>query len=754
MHSALTHQHSMRLFYLVKVLFLFVPALIFAQNSATVFRPDSVKRQVEAIEIQSTLKIDGKLEGEWQQAKPINNFFQVEPYQGQPIGFDTEVRVLYNRNYLYISAYNQDNSGKNALRVPDFRRDFSPRTHDLFGITLDGFNDKRNAMSLVANPYATQRDLLSFDDVLYDEDWDGLWRVRTSRTDSGWVAEFAIPWQTLRYPKTDSTFQSWGINFFRNRRYSNELSSWNPFPRAFSAMRMDYAGILTGIKPPPPSPNIRVQPYLLISNHHTNGSEIGDKKSTDAKLGGEVKWAINPNTILDLTFNTDFAQADVDRQVNNITRFGIFFPERRQFFLENASLFGIGLAPNDDLSGGSMRIQPFFSRQIGLDDKGNPIPIDAGARMVYRSIKRNAGGLVMRQRETTNSPLTHYAVGRYMENIGQQNRIGGLFTLKQTETLHDTLPGTSQWVGATDGFFRLSEAASLSYMVMGSVSGRPNDQGFAGYAQYFRRTNRLISWWTQSIVTQNFNPAVGFVSRNNVIATTPGFFFLERGPWMPKWLRGFEPGLMIEMYNRATTGELIEFQFNSNPIWLNFQNGAYFGILINPTYQKLGDTDDRPLGITIPNGSYRYVRSSAYLSSDPSRKFMVQVNGETGGYYGGILHTASSVVRYSPIPHIAFTFRYQANLFRNVGSEKFSENVHLYTLDGRLALNPRLQLIGFYQKNTLGNRDTWNARLSWEFKPLSFLFLVYNNRAYAGENPLNRQYNQTVIGKLTYLRQF
>ncbi|MDJ1504134.1 carbohydrate binding family 9 domain-containing protein [Xanthocytophaga agilis] len=745
----------MRFLYFINILLLFIPFISYSQNSAAIFAPDSIKRTIEATEIPSNLRIDGKLEEEWKLAKPATQFFQVEPYQGKTLNFDTEIRVLYNKQFLYISAFNKDSLGKKSLRVPDFRRDFSSRSHDHFGFSIDGFNDKRNAMVMVTNPYSTQRDLLTFDDVLFDLDWDGLWRVRTHRTDSGWVAEFAIPWQTLRYPRTDSTNQSWGINFFRNRRYSNEYSSWNPFPRAFSPSRMDYAGTLIGIKPPPPSPNIRIQPYLLVSTKNSNGSEIGDHTSTEVKPGGEIKWAINPNTVLDMTFNTDFAQADVDRQVNNITRFGIFFPERRQFFLENASLFGVGLAPNDDLSGGSMRIQPFFSRRIGLDDSGNPIPIDAGARMVYRSLKRNAGGIVMRQRGTDGSPLTHYAVGRYVENIGKQNRLGGLFTMKQVESLHDTIKGYTHWVGAADGFFRINESASFNFMVMGSASGRPNDQGFAAYAQYFRRTNRLISWWTQSIVTQNFNPEVGFVSRNDVIATTPGFFFLDRGAWMPKWLRGFEPGLMIEMYHRATTGELIEFQFNSNPIWLNLQNGGFFGILINPTFQRLGDMDERPLDITIKNGVYKYVRSSFYSSSDPSRKFTVQLNGETGGYYGGKLHFLEFFSRYSPLPHLAFTFRYQANFFRNVGSENFSDDVQLYTIDGRVALNPRLQLIGFYQKNTLGNRDTWNVRLSWEFKPLSFLFLVYNNRAYTGtKNPVERQYEQNVIGKITFLKQF
>ncbi len=746
----------MRYLVYILVLFLGMVRVVCGQNSATVFRPDSVKRVAEATEIERNLKVDGRLdEQEWAQARLMNQFFQVEPYQGQPLKFDTQVRILYNRQYLYVAAFNKDSLGRKALRVPDFRRDFSPRSHDIFGISIDGFNDKRNAMTLVCNPYATQRDLLSFDDVLYDEDWDGLWRVRTQRTDSGWTAEIAIPWQTLRYPKTTTAEQNWGINFFRTRRYSNEFSSWNPFPRAFSPLRMDYAGLLTGIKPPPPSPNIRVQPYLLTSNRQTSGTDLGEVQQTTVKLGGEIKWAMNPNTVLDLTFNTDFAQADVDRQVNNVTRFGIFFPERRPFFLENASLFGAGVSANDDGSGGAMRIQPFFSRRIGLDESGNPIPIDAGTRMVYRSLKRNAGGMVMRQRGTATSPLTYYAVGRYVENVGKQNRLGGLFTLKRSDTFQDTIPGYTHWLGATDGFFRLSESSSVNYMAMASSSGRPGDQGVAGYAQYMHRSNRWVAWWTQSVVSKNFNPEVGFVSRNDVIATTPGFFWLERGSWMPKWMRGFEPGLLVEIYHRATTGERIEMQFNANPIWLNFQNGGFFGIFFNPTYQRLGTDDERPLDIGIPNGEYRYMRSTVWFSTDPSKKFSLFTTGETGGYYDGVLHTLEASARYSPIPHLSFNFRYQTNLFRNVGTEKFNENIHLYTIDTRLALNPRLQLIGFYQKNTLGGRDTWNTRLSWEFKPLSFLFLVYNNRTYLGsQNPTERQHEQTLIGKLTYLKQF
>ncbi|WP_128543794.1 carbohydrate binding family 9 domain-containing protein [Larkinella soli] len=727
-------------------------------QDATVFSPDSVKRTLAAGGISTLLRIDGRLnEPEWQTVRPAGSFVMVEPFQGNPVNHDTEVRVLYNRQYLYVGAFMRDSLGRKGLRVTDFRRDFNIRSHDLFGLAIDGFNDQRNAMVLMTNPYGTQRDLLSFDDVLYDNDWDGLWRVRTTRTDSGWVAEMAIPWQTLRYPRSADSTRNWGINFFRNRRLTNEISGWSRYPRSFSPLRMDYAGRITGLQPPPPSPNIRIQPYLLTSFGRRKGTDLGNGTDQSLKLGGEAKWAINPNTVLDLTFNTDFAQADADRQVNNVTRFSVFFPERRQFFLENASLFGAGLQPSDDLSGGSMRIQPFFSRRIGLDEAGNPLPIDAGARLVYRSLKRNFGGLLMRQRETDQSPATNFAVGRYSQNFGKQNRIGGLVTLRQEADLRvgaDSLrPGRTSWVSAVDGFFRLNASHSLNTMLIQSAStdGRRGN-GFAGYVQYYYTSNQWKLWWTQSVVTRHFNPTVGFVSRNDVIATTPGLFWYNRGRWIPfkKLIRAFEPGVSVEMYHQASTGRLIESVVSLNPIWFNFQGGGYFGFLINPTYQYLTEPFE-PLGVTILPDQYRYTRYQFYLGTNQAGKVSASANAEMGRYYNGRLSTADLSLRYSPIPHISLIGRYVTNRFRKVGEERTSANVDLYSVEGRLALNPRLQLIGFYQHNTADTRDNYNIRLAWEYRPLSFLYLVFNQRAYT---TLSRQQEQNVIAKLSYLKQF
>ncbi len=312
--------------YRITFIVLLLCAGVVSAQDASVFKPDSVKKTISATPVYSMLRVDGHLdETAWQQAQPSLPFVQIEPLQGMPANFATHVRVLYNKHFLYFGIFCHDSLGRSALRATDFRRDFSLRQHDYVGLSFDGFNDNRNAMALVTNAWGVQRDLLSFDDLYYDTDWDGLWRVRTDRTDSGWTAEIAIPWETLRYRRSADSLQQWGFNVVRNRRLTNETSAFSAYPRSFTSLRMQYAGILTNLKPPPPKPNIRIQPYILESyDKYKNFDPSVDPEKANTKLGGDIKWAISTNDILDLTFNTDFAQADADRQVNNITRFSVF----------------------------------------------------------------------------------------------------------------------------------------------------------------------------------------------------------------------------------------------------------------------------------------------------------------------------------------------------------------------------------------------------------------------------------------------
>jgi hypothetical protein len=229
----------------------------------------------------------------WKRAYRISDFVQVEPYQGERATQQTYLSVLYNDKFLFFGIVCGDTLGKKAVRAVDFKRDFDFRQHDLINLSLDGFRDARNAMVFATNPYGVQRDLLAFDDTYYDVDWDGLWKVRTSRTDTGWIAEIAIPWQTLRYSASGDSVQEWGFNMYRNRRLTNEISAFSPFPRAFSATRMDYAGKITMLNPPPPKPNIRVQPYVLFSRdvYHVPG-QTEALEENNFKPGGDIKWAI------------------------------------------------------------------------------------------------------------------------------------------------------------------------------------------------------------------------------------------------------------------------------------------------------------------------------------------------------------------------------------------------------------------------------------------------------------------------------
>ena len=730
------------------LLLLIISIRSFSQG-AEIFKPDSIKKELNAVEITTTLHVDGILnEPEWQVAQASPQFTQIEPYQSAAPNFETAVKILYNKQFLYLGIFSKDSLGRKAIRATDFKRDFDPLAHDLVTITFDGFNDKRNAMCFATNAYGVQRDYLSFDDLYFDQDWDALWRVRTTRTDSGWYAEIAIPWQTLRYPKTKDSIQNWGMNVYRNRRLTNETSAFAAFPRVFTASRMEYAGVLKDLQPPPPKPNIRVQPYFLSSyDHYKNFDESVKPNQTNTKIGGDIKWAINTNAVIDLTANTDFAQADADLQVNNITRFSVFFPEKRQFFLENASLFSPSIQQAGDGSGGFMHIQPFFSRTIGLDTLGNPIPIVAGGRFVNRSLKRNYGAIIMRQEETDNSLATNFFVGRYSQNFGEQNRIGILSSVKNTSS-------GSNIENTIDGFFRLGESQSLNTIFTHTVTTNTNQQGFAGFAQYYNSTTHYKFWWTQSVVTKNFDPEMGFVSRTDVIGTTPGMNWYYRGKALPfkKILRAYEPGFLPEFYWQASTGKFIERSLYFWPVWLNFQSGAYFGYSIVPVFQRLTEPF-QPLGITINPGDYNYFQNEIIFTSDPSKILSIAGDYKWGTYFNGKLNASDLKLQFAPIPHISLLAEFNRNHFIDVGEPKTNSTIDLYIIQGRFALNPRMQLTGFYQKNSLDNSDSYNIRFSWEYSPLSYIYFIYNHGSLTDLQHV-KQSEDHVIFKVSYLKQF
>ena len=304
------------------------------------FPPPDTPAEIYATQVaKGVIMLDGVLdEPTWQRAEVVSGFTQRDPLQGEAATVDTEVRILFNATYLYLGAICYDSlTDRRRVRVRNMQRDFSAYGNDRFGVALDGLMDQRNAVGFEVTPYGSQRETQVIDGNEFDgnDNWDALWYVRTRITDSAWIAEMAIPWKTLRYQEGS---QEMLISFNRNIRRLNEVTTWPAYPRAFSHFRMAYAAVLKGIQPPPPAANLLINPYLLGNVGETQDGEAYEDHR-NLKVGGEFKWAITPNAVLDGTINTDFAQADVDQQVQNLTRFSVLFPERRQFFLENADLF-------------------------------------------------------------------------------------------------------------------------------------------------------------------------------------------------------------------------------------------------------------------------------------------------------------------------------------------------------------------------------------------------------------------------------
>jgi len=596
----------------LQIFLLLIASSAFCQDG-DFFKPNHVRRELKAVKIISNLKIDGVLnEPEWNLTLGASDFIQVEPYQGKPSEFATIIKVLYNQKYLYVGIICKDPKGRKAIMATDFARDFDYLRHDLVNLAFDTFNDQRNAIVFATNAYGVQRDLLSFDDIYYDIDWNGLWNVRTTRTDSGWMAEMAIPWKTLRYPRSADSIQSWGFNAYRNRRLTNEISAFSPYPRIFSATHMNYAGVITNLQPPPPSTNIIADPYILFSNdRYTNFGASEPAHASSFKYGGDLKWAINPNSVLDLTANTDFAQADADQEVNNTTRFNVFFPEKRQFFLENASLFGVQITTNGDGAGGSIHYQPFNSRNIGLDTSGNPIPIVGGGRFVYRSSTVNYGAIAIRQQGYDGGAPTNFFVGRFSQNFGGQSRVGGMVSLKEQ-------PGAANIESTIDGFFRLNETNSINAMFTESTTTNTGARGFAGVVQYFNNTNNHEIWWTESVITKNFDPQMGFISRSDVIATTPGMNYFYRGTLLPfkSFLLSYDPGVLPEVYFTSSTGKFSEADLPFYPLWFNFKDGGFFGYGLESYWQHL-TSGFSPLNVAISPGSYHYFNQQILFSTLP-----------------------------------------------------------------------------------------------------------------------------------------
>lgn len=719
-----------------------------AQPNEDIFPPPKDPIEFRPTKVNTDVKIDGILnEPSYQVAITYGSFVTVQPIQGQQTAFPTSVRILYDEDYIYVGVVCFDSLGTNGVRVSNLERDFSWGSNDLFGIVFDPFNTQQVATTFQTTPYGNQRDMQVFNGQLFDADYDALWKVRTQINDDNWTAEFAIPFKSLRYPEAKAQDFLWRLNFVRRARRTNEISALPPYPRAFSPYRPVYAGVIKSMEVPSPATNIRIQPYVL--NNYNRSLENGEQIAQDnnVKLGGEIKWAITPENVLDFTVNTDFAQVDVDRAVQNLTRFSVFFPEKRQFFLENSGIFKLD---SRDV------LDPFFSRTIGLDSNGSPIPIDVGARFVSRNQRRNIGGLLMSQNKFAGESGSYFGVFRYEHQYKKQDNIGMLLTNRYDEGTGD-LNARNNATISISGFNRPSESLTLRYFVTNSLDRTEGDRTSSGMGGYFSigyNTNQFFLGTSNYYISEKYDPAMGFLLGRDLFYHNPGGYLNWRPKWRPSFIRSFEPGAWVNLYQNGNTLDLIENSLEFYPVYIRFQDETRLSFTIVRTWQNVQDAFS-PLGIDLEKGTYRYNRYRLNITTDPSKKYSGVLTGETGAYFNGDLDVIRFNLRIAPIPHIELEGGVTYNWVRDLGIDQENKNARLFTLSSRFSLNPRVHLTGFYQFNSesISAQHLWNIRLAWEYQPLSFLYLVFNQ--FSGEQDIDvTNKEQQLIGKISFTKQF
>ena len=404
-------------------------------RSAAVINYETIhlEKRLAAVRASGAITLDGALdESAWSEAPIANGFIQNDPREGANATYDTDVRVLYTDDALYFGVFAHDMEPSKII-VSDLKKDYNTGSSDGFRIVLDTFHDGRNAYQFATNPAGAKWDSqMANEGRDNNSNWDGIWDVKTRMTETGWVAEIWIPFRTLKFGDADP--QVWGINFERKLRRLNEDSYWSPIPRIYDAQRVSLAGTLEGMRGLHAGKNIRVKPYALSS-----GSRVTTRPMAGDFQGGvDVKYGVTSGLVWDFTVNTDFSQVEADEQQVNLTRFNLFFPEKRDFFLENQGVFAFG----DSGQGGGggafnsrgnspQEMRLFFTRRIGLSDTGQALPILGGTRLSGRQGAYSIGILNIHQREDGGVPGTNFTALRLRRDVLANSDVGAVLLDKE-----------------------------------------------------------------------------------------------------------------------------------------------------------------------------------------------------------------------------------------------------------------------------------------------------------------------------------
>ena len=701
-----------------------VPAVSAAQpGDAIVSRDGSGGVTVRAVLVPDGIRVDGKLDEEiYLTTQPIGDFVQQEPDEGRLATERTDAWVFFDDNHVYVAARCWESRPDRRV-ANEMRRDTNQlRQNDSFGVLFDTFHDRRNGYLFYANPIGGLADSQITDEGPPNTDWNTVWDVKTAIFDGGWTIEIAIPFKSLRY-QPDAE-QTWGINLRRVVRWKNEWSYLTQVPRALTTFRgilkISSAGTLVGLRVPTSTRNLEIKPYVL--GGVTTDRTLVDPLSNDIsrRAGGDLRYGITQNVTAEVTINTDFAQVEVDEQQVNLTRFNLFFPEKRDFFLENLGVFAFaGRASAGIAAGSGDTPYLFFSRRIGLDDT-RTVPLRVGGRVTGKSGRFTYGVLDVHTGDDSTGTVdaSNFTVLRAKRDIFRRSSIGGMITHR---TSTPGVLGSNEGYGA-DAAFGLYENVRIdAYLAKTSSEGRRGDDlSYRGAYDY--NADRYGLQAEHLVVEPNFRPEIGFVRRTDMRRSAGLARFSPRPASLEPVRKLTFQGNLVYVTNTANRLDTRE---QTGTFQTEFTNSDVAGISYIDTFERLVRPFAIVPGVIIPIGPYDFHTLQLSYTAGQQRPVSGGIVYEQGSFYDGTRRSiALNTARVQVTPRMSIEPSFSVNRV-DLPESSFTTTV----VRGRatFTVTPRMFFSGIAQYNSTGRSVGSNLRLRWEYLPGSELFVVYTD---------------------------
>ena len=681
---------------------------------------------VRAVRVSEPLSIDGVLdERVYRDVLPAGGFIQTEPLAGTLATEQTEVWILFDDDNLYISARCWDSAPESEWVANEMRRDnFGIFRNDSFSFLLDTFYDRRNGIIFNINPIGGRLDAQLFDERSFNADWNPVYETQAGRFEGGWTVEVALPFKSMRY--RPGRAQVWGLNVRRGVPRLNESSYLAPLP-AEQAQRglfmASLAAAVVGLEVPDIGRTLEIKPYAIADLSSDRARDISNDPGGD--LGLDVKYGVTQGLVADLTVNTDFAQVEADEQQVNLTRFSLFFPEKREFFLENQGIFAFGGSGAGAFGGGGAPVL-FYSRQIGLS-QGQKVPIDVGGRLTGRVGKFSLGVLNIQTDDSpeAGAPSTNFSVVRVRRDLLRRSSVGVLFTGRSVSTAGT---GSAETYGV-DGLFSFYDNLNINtYWAKTTTPGlRADDLSYRGQLDY--SGDRYGVQLEHLVVGDNFNPEVGFLRRDDFERTFGSFRFSPRPQGIAAIRKLSWEGRFDYITDRAGVLETREAQ---GRFGIEFENSDRFNLEYTRSYEFLELPFQIASDVTIPVGAYRFQDVLTSLEFGRQRKLSGTVSVQHGSFFSGNKTTVGFGLgggfgggRLELTPQFSVEPGLSLNWI-DLPEGRFTTK--LVTARTTFTFTPLMFISALLQYNSSNDSVSTNLRLRWEYQPGSELFVVYNEQ--------------------------